>query len=167
MTKTMTTSHDPVCGMDVEVAQSSHSTTYKGLVFHFCSPQCLERFSETPTLYTSGQRTADIQPMLKRRKLRLAGGTPTDIQHVCQQIGEMMGILSISTERDYLIVEYDLRQATLVQIEAIAISHGLQLKGGFHGFRRGLWKFTESNELQNAAHLGTGACCSRPPAKIR
>jgi len=166
MTKPMATSHDPVCGMDVDVAHSVHSSTYRGLVFYFCSSQCLERFQATPELYTTGQRTADIEPMLKRRKLRFVGGSAV-IQQVCQQVGEMMGVSSVSTEKDRLIVEYDLRQATLTQIEAVAAAEGVVFKGGLHGFRRSLWKFKESNEVSNAALAGTGACCNHPPARTK
>lgn len=170
MTLSLSTRRDPVCGMDIEVARSAHSTTYRGLIFHFCSAQCLERFTETPTLYTNGQRTADIKPMPKKHTLRIAAGTATDVNLACQQIRQMMGIASVSATSatdDALIVEYDLRQVSLSQIEAAATAQGLRFKGGLHGFRRGFWKFTEANEAQNAAHLGSAACCSRPPSKIR
>ncbi len=35
---------------------------------------------------------------------------------------------------------------------------------GLHVFRRSLWRFFEHNELENAAHAGNLACCSRPPS---
>ena len=44
------TSRDPVCGMDITVADSHYSTTHRSLVFHFCSEQCRERFTQNPAL---------------------------------------------------------------------------------------------------------------------
>lgn len=52
MIKALITSHDPVCGMNIKVAGSHIFTTYHGLTYHFCSSQCLERFNDTPALYT-------------------------------------------------------------------------------------------------------------------
>lgn len=52
MTKVVATSRNPVCGMAIEVARSSLFVTYRGMVYHFCSAQCLERFNDIPALYT-------------------------------------------------------------------------------------------------------------------
>ncbi len=163
MNQTLSSSRDPVCGMQVDIAGAEHSATYRDVVFHFCSSQCRERFDDNPALYAL-QRIADIRPMPKRHALRLAAGTAADVARACQRVGEMMGISAVRAEQERLIVDYDLRQVALSQIEAVAAAEGLRFKDGLHGFRRGLWKFTEANELANAAHPGTGACCSRPPA---
>ena len=167
MPPTVTTSRDPVCGMDVATAKSSHSSRYRGLIFHFCSAQCRQCFDANPNLYAGAQRIADIKPMVKRHKLRLAGGAEVALQDACRRLGEMMGVAVLATAPDYLLVEYDLRQATLPQIEAALAAAGVALKGGLHGLRRGLWKFTEANELQNAANPAPAACCSRPPVRLR
>lgn len=168
MTKAMTTSRDPVCGMAVEIAQSALFTSYRGIVYHFCSAQCLERFNDIPALYTSAQRIADIRPIPKRRKLRLAEGSESDIRRACQRVGEMIGVAKVTAENGYLLVEYDLRQTILSQIESVAAAEGLKFKDGFHGFRRRLWKYLETSELENAAHPpGSGACCNRPPVRLR
>jgi YHS domain-containing protein len=167
MTKTVPTSRDPVCGMSIEVARSVRFATYRGVRYHFCSAQCLERFNDIPALYTGSQRIADIRPIPKRRKLRLANGNASDIQRAGRRVGEMIGVTSVITENNHLLVEYDLRKAILSQIEAVATAEGLRFKDGLHGFRRRLWKLTEANELENAAHPGNGACCNRPPVKIR
>lgn len=166
MIKALITSHDPVCGMNIEVAGSLIFTTYHGLTYHFCSSQCLERFNDAPALYIGPQRIADIRPIPKRRKLRLVDASESDMQRACQRVGEMMGIDAIRAEKDCLIVNYDLRQATLAQIESVVTGNGLKLKQGFHSFRRDCWKFLESNELENVARPSTGACCNRPPPKI-
>lgn len=167
MTKAMTTSRDPVCGMAIEVARSSRFITYRGMLYHFCSAHCLERFNDIPALYTGSQRIADILPIPKRRKLRLANGNESDIQRAGRRVGEMIGVISVITGKNQLLVEYDLRKTILSQIEAVATAESLRFKDGFHGFRRRLWKLAEANELENAAHPGPGACCNRPPVRLR
>jgi YHS domain-containing protein len=163
MTHIAPISRDPVCGMDVEIARSLHSTTHRGLVFHFCSAQCLERFQATPNLYTAPHSPA----IPIRRRLRLAAGDGAGIERALRSIRAMMGISATDVEKDCLIVEYDLKQVSLAQIEAVAIDAGLKFKGGLHGLQRSLWKFAERNELDNAAHAGTGACCNHPPTRSR
>jgi len=167
MTKAMSTSRDPVCGMAVEFAQSTLFSTHRGIVYHFCSTQCLERFNDIPALYTSAQPIADIRPIPKRRKLRLEEGSESDIRRACQHVSKMMGLSKVTAENGCLLVEYDLRQTILAQIEAVAATEGLRFKEGFHGIRRRLWKYLEASELENAAHPSTGACCNRPPVRLR
>lgn len=79
----------------------------------------------------------------------------------------MIGISFVTCEKDRLIVEYDLRLTVLMQIEAVAATEGVHFKEGLHGLRRWLWKSVESNELENAAHPATVACCNRPPVRLR
>jgi len=167
MIKDMTTSRDPVCGMAIEFARSSRFITYRGMLYHFCSAHCLERFNDIPALYTGSQRIADILPIPKRRKLRLANGNESDIQRAAQRVGEMIGVTSVITEKTHLLVEYDLRKTILSQIEAVATAEGVRFKDGLHGFSRRLWKLVEANELETAALPGPGACCNRPPARLR
>lgn len=163
----MTTARDPVCGKQVELAQPACSLVYRGVTYHFCSAHCQERFVDIPALYTGPQKLADIRPIPKRRKLRLADGNQTNQPRLCQRLQEMIGVLSVVYEKDVLIIEYDLRLTILSQIEAVAEASGLHFKEGLHGLRRRLWKSSEANELENAAHPGTGACCNRPPVKLR
>lgn len=167
MTRVVKTNRDPVCGMDVGVAGSTLFTTHQGLVYHFCSAQCMERFNELPALYTGGQRVADIRPIKKLCRLRFSDTDDAEIGNVCQLVGKMMGVFSVVAQKDSMLVEYDLRQASLSQIEAVTAAAGVKIKGGIHGVRRSLWKFTEANELESASHSSTGACCNRPPANIR
>jgi len=150
--------------MDVRVADSRFSTVHHTLTFHFCSAQCRERFLEIPALYTGAQRRADIRPIPKRRNLRIAKGSPDALEEACRCIWTLMGVTSVSVKGRRLRVDYDLRQVSLHQIEAKALGAGLTFKGGLHAFRRSLWRFFEHNELENVAHAGTLACCSRPPS---
>lgn len=167
MTKAMATSRDPVCGMAIEVARSSRFITYRGMRYHFCSAQCLERFNDIPALYTGSQRIAEIWPIPKRRKLRLANGNESDIHRAGRRVDGMIGVASVITKKTQLLVEYDLRKTILSQIEAVVTAEGLHFKEGLHGIKRRLWKLMEANELDNAALPGAGACCNRTPVRFR
>lgn len=162
-TRPVSSSRDPVCGMNVLVADARFSTVHHTLTFHFCSAQCRERFLEIPALYTGAQRTADIGPLSKRRNLRIATGSPDALDEACRRIQTLMGVTFVCAKGGGLRVDYDLRQVSLHQIEAEAQGAGLVFKGGLHALRRSLWRFFEHNELENAAHVGARACCSRPP----
>lgn len=165
MTHVADTSRDPVCGMDVRIAGSTLFTTYQGLVYYFCSAQCMERFNEMPALYIGGHPV--VHPIEKRRRLHFSDANDVAIENACRCVGEMMGVSSVIAQKSGLLVEYDLRQARLSQIETVVVAAGLRFRGGLHRIRRSLWKFTEANELENAAHSSTGACCNHPPTKIR
>ena len=45
------TARDPVCGMKGSVAEAKTSV-HRGIVYHFCSQQCREKFEASPALYT-------------------------------------------------------------------------------------------------------------------
>lgn len=167
MAAPITRSHDPVCGMDVDLAQSQHAVTHRGLTYHFCSQQCLERFNQIPALYIGAQRVADMAPILKKRCLKFQVSQPEAALALSERIRRMMGVKQAIAGGHRLTIEYDLRQVGLAQIEREAETAGARLKGGLHAWRRNLWKFEEHNELENLAHAGTGACCSRPPARLR
>lgn len=151
MTQTKNASRDPVCRMDVDETGSFLSTTYRGRAYHFCCRQCLERFNQIPTLYIGGQGIPNIEPLAKRRRLRFVGAGDVEVGNAIRCVGEMMGVSSVEVLRGCLVVVYDLREVTLSQIEAVATAEGLAFKGGFHGLRRGLWRFEESNEVENQA----------------
>jgi heavy metal translocating P-type ATPase len=42
---------DPVCGMQVNPAAAPAQTTYRGQVYYFCNPHCLEKFQANPEKY--------------------------------------------------------------------------------------------------------------------
>lgn len=137
------------------------------MLYHFCSAHCLERFNDIPALYTGSRRIADILP--NPETTQTATGERQQIGHptrrpACRQNDR---VTSVTTEKTHLLVEYDLRKTILSQIETVATAEGLQFKDGFHGFRRRLWKLTEASELENAAQPGPGACCNRPPTRLR
>lgn len=45
------TAKDPVCGMDVEITPDALRYEYKGTIYYFCNPRCLERFRKEPDKY--------------------------------------------------------------------------------------------------------------------
>ncbi len=153
-------SRDPVCGM--AVSGSAYTATHHGTTFHFCSAQCLTRFLESPALYAGAPLSPQaVRALIKRRVLRIEHGPGLD--EACRRIEAMMGVMDVRADRNRLLIEYDLRQASLAQIEAELQAAGIVIRGGLHALRRSLWRFTEHNELDNAAHGGPQACCNRPP----
>ena len=75
----MITDRDPVCGKQVEVEQSLLSLVYRGVIYHFCSAHCQERFADIPPFYPGPKGLADIRPIPKRRRLRLTDGNQTNL----------------------------------------------------------------------------------------
>ena len=49
MTETETKTKDPVCGMEVDKAQTTITSSYEGKTYYFCSDSCKERFDKNPT----------------------------------------------------------------------------------------------------------------------
>lgn len=49
----ITSSRDPVCGMDVNEEKNSLRHEYQGTDFYFCSSHCLKAFTKNPTAYIS------------------------------------------------------------------------------------------------------------------
>ena len=42
---------DPVCGMEVSIADSDRKIEFEGNVYYFCSEECQDKFLEDPGLY--------------------------------------------------------------------------------------------------------------------
>ncbi len=45
---------DPVCGMDITIADSVGSADFGGHTYYFCNPSCLEKFKADPEKYVPG-----------------------------------------------------------------------------------------------------------------
>jgi YHS domain-containing protein len=54
--------HDPVCGMQVQVAHAPASSTHHGRVYHFCSDRCAQRFNADPDRYVSDRAEIADEP---------------------------------------------------------------------------------------------------------
>jgi P-type Cu+ transporter len=50
----VTTSRDPVCGMDVDPHTTAHRATYDGRTHYFCSSGCRDKFVASPSTFTAG-----------------------------------------------------------------------------------------------------------------
>ena len=60
-----TQSTDPVCGMRVDPAVTSHHASHADVVYHFCSLRCRDRFVASPAIYvpaTSDEALAALAP---------------------------------------------------------------------------------------------------------
>lgn len=111
----------------VNVANSTRSFAWKGLVYRFFCAQCQERFVATPTLYTLPIPTKDIVAIPKQSKIRFVSPSEETLRFVCEKLLCMMGVSSAAPGIDCITVRYDLRQATLAQIEAVAVASRLVL----------------------------------------
>jgi membrane fusion protein, copper/silver efflux system len=61
--KTQEKAQDPVCSMDVDInhALSADLTSeYEGTTYYFCSPQCKERFEQSPADFTDAQISKEM-----------------------------------------------------------------------------------------------------------
>ncbi len=54
---------DPVCGMTVDPATTSHHATHAGSDYHFCSAQCRDKFVADPQAYIGAKPLAQSQPV--------------------------------------------------------------------------------------------------------
>lgn len=108
-----------------------------------------------------------LAPVFKKRRLHFISPVPEAIRMVCGFLLGMEGVRSAVPEGDALLVEYDLFRVTLAQLEKTCAGTGLVLCSGFHGWMRAIWRFTEDNEIQNAAHPISRGCCNHPPAHTR
>ncbi|CAN5121379.1 heavy metal translocating P-type ATPase [soil metagenome] len=55
---------DPVCGMDVDPAATSHHSDVAGRTYFFCSAGCKSRFDENPALYASPPASTPPEPVV-------------------------------------------------------------------------------------------------------
>lgn len=151
----------PVCGMDGDL--EAPPETHNGIHYYFCSGQCRERFLDHPALFSLSRRSRP-QELPKRRLLRLA--TLPDEAHVrllSHLKDEMMGILETSVNGLELTIEYDLRQATLAQIEAHLARIGIDLSAKLTDRLKRAWlNEREETELAILAE-GKRPCCNEPP----
>lgn len=159
------TTRDPVSGREVRTADTGVSVEWSGVRYRFCSERCRARFVVTPLFPTKGIRIVDIEPILKIRRLRFVAPTAEMLHTACDVLLGMMGVRSATAVDKAIAEQYDLRQATLEQLEKTCTESGLVLRGGLHGWRRALWRFKEGNEIENAARPAGGACCNHPPAR--
>src|SRR5215831_474786 len=44
---------DPICGMEVDMAQARHRSEYGSQTFYFCCARCKEKFDQSPELYAA------------------------------------------------------------------------------------------------------------------
>lgn len=105
------------------------------------------------------------ESIIKERRIHLAGGAEgRDLGGLLHSLGEIQGVVATrsNSDRDTVLVRYDLRKTTLERIEGIAKAAGFELsQSGWPRLKRAMVRFLETNELDN---LGAPvSCCSEPP----
>ncbi len=43
---------DPVCGMEISNPEEAPSYVHEGMVYYFCSEECMKKFKKDPSAYT-------------------------------------------------------------------------------------------------------------------
>ncbi len=51
----MSTTIDPVCGMNIERDQAAGQSEFQGETYYFCSEECKHIFDQDPTVYVTEQ----------------------------------------------------------------------------------------------------------------
>lgn len=50
----MAMAKDPVCGMDVDMANARHTAQFEGKTYYFCAPGCKKTFESDPQRFLKG-----------------------------------------------------------------------------------------------------------------
>ena len=153
---------DPVCRMQVD-EKFGVRFIHRGITHWFCSTQCLESFQENPDLYAGLHHIQNAPPVIKSRRVAITSEYEGAQEIFMNIVGHDMGVINCGLDGVYLCVEYDLRQLTWKQVEHQALLAGIEFPGVLSAIRRGIWRFTERNELKNLAHWFDASCCNHPP----
>lgn len=149
----------------MDAAGSNLTAAHVGIVYHFCSQQCVENFDAHPRLYVGkGAQKAEGKTVIKRRTFTLERPVPQpDADALKAALLCMMGVKEVGISGNRVSVSYDLLEATAVQIErAIEKAGASPGKGWVARLRRGWAQYTEETELGNLS-AEDAACCNRPP----
>jgi YHS domain-containing protein len=153
----------PVCGMDA--TGSEITAEHVGIVYHFCSGQCLENFTVRPGLYVGkGAQKPGGKTLIKQRTFALEcplADAEADVMKAA--LLRMMGVRDVDISGVRVAVTYDLLEATAAQIGREIEQAGAKVgKGWAARLKRGWVRYTEETELENLA-AGDAPCCNRPP----
>jgi P-type Cu+ transporter len=72
---------DPVCGMKVDLATATRSTSHEGQTYYFCSRKCLETFAQEPAKYSMKAEASTRNATPRERKLTSATAEYTCPMH--------------------------------------------------------------------------------------
>ncbi len=157
----------PVCDMESE--KSQWKLERFGILYFFCTQQCLENFQSHPELY-SGRQAEDMRGkrVMKARSFTVTTAMTADIaDRIKKVLYGMMGVWQVDISEHCITIHYDLVMATSKQVEAALEEAGLSLGGGWvERLKRGWMHYTEENELDNMA-ASDMACCNRPPRNTK
>lgn len=147
----------PVCRMDVDT-ESSITSKFQGMSYHFCSEQCLQRFTTNPGLYIGSRGLPSAKQrgenIFVQRTLRLSSRIPEDIASgITAELHTMMGIKKVNIEGDKIVITYDLLEATAKQIESVLEKTGNKVSAGFgESLKRAFIHYIEETILDNLEH---------------
>ena len=153
----------------MDAADSALTAGHLGIVYHFCSQQCVENFHARPRLYVGrGAQKTEGKIIVKRRRFTLDRPVPDAGVLEAALLG-MMGVKEVGISGARVSVSYDLLEATAVQVgrEIEKAGAGCRCPGSGAArhperFKRGWVQYAEETELENLA-AGDAPCCNRPP----
>lgn len=64
-------SHDPICGMDIEIKTALAKREHMGRTFYFCSSSCVDQFDKDPHRYVITSTTTGFNPELILSRIEL------------------------------------------------------------------------------------------------
>lgn len=138
----------PICG---KIA-AHYAAKYHTKTFYFCSERCVRVFDNNLLLHAT-RYGREAQPLFKSRRLCLADVcSPEKMQLIKAQLQNMIGLISIASEHNCLIISYDLLQVTQARIESalkeidVTLSNSWQKRVCRHWTHR-----MEKTELANFA----------------
>jgi len=153
-------SKDPVCGMMVDSGELSFE--YLQMEFSFCSTQCRERFIANPRLYVglpgikSPKQRGEV--LVKQRKIKLSSPIPESaVQNFRDVLLAMMGVNEVLLDGDTVLINYDLLQATALQIEEQLVQFGVSLGEDWDERLRRAWVHFVEEEQLAGMEVGSGS----------
>ncbi len=87
------TGKDPVCGMMVDPRKSAGKVAHAGKTYHFCSPQCAERFRNEPDKFLSSPSSVGMQqPAHAQHPATSPAPQPKNVRYTCPMHPEIVQI---------------------------------------------------------------------------
>jgi len=147
----------PVCEMLVKEADLWRC--YRGIKYHFCSQQCVDRFIALPGLYCGDPKHGKSdkqrgQKEIKSRRIVLSSPiSDEDLSIISKKLKDMMGIDALEVTPNEIRVRYDLLVVSLKEIESLINNYLVDFKSPLTDKIRRVWiRYTEECELDNRSH---------------
>lgn len=79
---------------------------------------------------TRREKSTTVVPMVRKRRLRFVPPVRDSLRAASKMLLQTTGVIAANPGQDSIDIEYDLRQVTFAQMEAIVAEEGLVFRGG-------------------------------------